>query len=90
MKLKSKTMEANENTKIAVLQEQMKAMGTNVALIMQTLRDINDKLDDAYVKKEEFLSVRNDHETRIRKVELWGGMAIGGLSLIQVYLNFIK
>jgi len=32
----------------------------------------------------------SDHETRIRKVELWGGMAIGGLSLIQVYLNFIK
>jgi len=90
MKLKSKTVAATENTKIAVLQEQMKAVGANVALIMQTLRDINDKLDDAYVKKDEFLSVRNDHETRIRKMELWGGMAIGGLSLIQVYLNFIK
>lgn len=81
---------SSENTKIAVLQEQMKSMGVNVTLIMQSLRDINDKLDDVYVKKLEFLTTRDDHETRLRKMELWGGMAIGGLSLIQFYLNFIK
>ncbi len=31
-----------------------------------------------------------DHEIRLRRLELWGAIAIGGMYAIQFYYNFIK
>ena len=30
-----------------------------------------------------------DHEVRIRRLELWGGMAVGALYLFEAYLKYI-
>lgn len=31
-----------------------------------------------------------DHETRLRRLELWGAIAIGVMYALQFYFNFIK
>lgn len=31
-----------------------------------------------------------DHETRLRRLELWGALGIGGLAVIQVALQFFR
>lgn len=31
-----------------------------------------------------------DHELRLRRVELWGAIAIGAMYAIQFYFNFVK
>lgn len=31
-----------------------------------------------------------DHELRLRRLELWGAMAIGGAYAVEFYFNFIK
>lgn len=52
------------------------------------------KMDDVLLAIDnlrEGTSVRiQDHENRIRRIEHWVSIAIGGILLIQAYLSFIK
>jgi hypothetical protein len=32
----------------------------------------------------------DDHETRIRRIERWGAIAVGALYMIEAYFKFIK
>jgi hypothetical protein len=50
--------------------------------------EIKNKLDDAYVRKDEALPIQTDHELRIRKLELWGAMAIGGAYVVEFVFQF--
>lgn len=57
--------------------------------IKQDLKDIR----LSFVTHEEFgtaVKEQKDHENRIRRLELWGAIAIGFMYAIQFYFNFIK
>lgn len=43
-------------------------------------------LTNSFATKEDV----KDHELRIRRLELWGAIAIGGMYAIQFYFNYIK
>lgn len=49
---------------------------------------------DLLIRVDEKLTIllaqKGDHETRIRRLELWGAIAIGALYMFQFYFNFIK
>ena len=68
-----------EKTKLAVLQEQMKQMHENIEVIKTDIHEIKAKLDDVYVKKEDFF--------------FWRNILISGIILslfIGVILNLLK
>lgn len=49
---------------------------------------------DLLIRVDEKLSIllneRKDHETRIRRLELWGAIALGISYALQFYFNFIR
>ena len=51
--------------------------------IKQVRKDIQDLKDGTSAKIL-------DHELRLRRLELWGGIAIGISYALQFYLNFIR
>lgn len=53
------------------------ALVTLIAEVRQLQQDIRDLKDGTSVKV-------SDHETRLRRLELWGGMAIGALFILQI------
>ena len=36
------------------------------------------------------ITSNSDHETRLRRLEMWGGIAIGLLYALQFYYNFLR
>ena len=59
------------------------AIVTLIAEVRQLQVDIKDLKDGTSVKV-------TDHETRLRRLELWGGLAMGALYALNFYFNFIK
>ena len=53
-------------------------------------REDRDLLIAIDTKLTTLMQSNNDHETRLRRLELWGGIAIGGAYALQAYFNFIK
>lgn len=37
----------------------------------------------------DFTQTRNDHELRLRRLEIWGAMGIGGLFIVQMVFQFL-
>ena len=72
-------------TEVAILKEQMGQVIDNIRVIKTDIGIIKDKLDDNYVKKIDFEKIDTDKETRIRRIELWASIAIGGLYALQFY-----
>lgn len=59
------------------------AIVTLIAEVRQLQVDIKDLKDATSVKV-------TDHETRLRRLELWGGLAMGALYALNFYFNYIK
>ncbi len=55
----------------------------------QTQND-HDLLIEINTKLDLFMARQGDQETRIRRLEMWGFLAIGALYAFEVYINFIK
>lgn len=82
-----------QTTNIAVMQ-------TDIGYIKKSVEAIENQLrimDNSYVKKDELNEVCNiytttdkDHELRIRRIETWGFIGIGALTVIQFALNYFK
>jgi len=76
----------SQATNIAVMQ-------TDIGYIKRSVEDIEGQLktmSENFVKKEDFASIEKDHETRIRRLETWGFIAIGALAVIEFLLNYFK
>ncbi len=61
--------------------------------VNQTLGEIKQDLktfQNSFVTHDEFNPVKKDVETRLRRLEQWGAIAIGVLYASQFYFNFIK
>lgn len=68
--------------------------------LSNTLNEIKDissrmqKFEDGRIDKVGYENFRSDHETRMRRLEKWGAMAIGGLTIIQIIVimlgHFLK
>ena len=57
--------------------------------IKQTIKDIQNR----YITQEDHKILSDtvfDHETRIRKLELWGAIALGAILLFEILVRFIK
>ena len=57
------------------------------------LKDLNNKVtefNNNYAKKNEVETVEKDHEARLRRLELWGAIAIGFMYAVEAYLNLVK
>lgn len=50
-------------------------------------RDLLIRIDE---KLEILIKKGDDHELRIRRLELWGAIAIGVLYALQFYFNFLR
>lgn len=51
--------------------------------VKQDVTELKDKLVDEKMDKSTAEKTLNDHETRIRKIERWALLGIGGLAVIQ-------
>ncbi len=47
-------------------------------------------MDDLNIEKDERSREDDDHETRIRRLEYWGAIAIGISFALQFYFNFLR
>lgn len=77
-------------TEVAVLKEQMAQVNENIQSIKTDIGIIKEKLDDNYVKKVDFEKTDTDKEVRIRRLELWGAIAIGVMYALQFYFQFFN
>lgn len=59
------------------LRDDIQGLGDNTKTGMDALKeDLSDKI--------------KDHETRVRRLELWGATAVGILYALQFYFNYLK
>ncbi len=75
-----------QTTNIAVMQ-------TDIGYIKKSLENIDSQLktmDSSFVKKEDFVPVEKDHETRIRRLETWGFGAVGAIALLEFLFKYFK
>lgn len=77
---------------------------TKLDLLHSEVRKGNDdtgaqliRLDEGKVGREQFntfligdTSFKKDHETRVRRLEMWGAMAIGGAYVLMAILHFLR
>ncbi len=78
-----------QTTNIAVMQ-------TDIGYIKKSIEGIEKQLvemTNSYVKKDDLkdlITEISDHETRVRRLENWGAISIGGLVVIEFVLNYFK
>lgn len=53
-------------------------------------REDRDLLVSIDTKLTTLIASNGDHETRIRRLEMWGAIAIGVSYALQFYFNFLK
>lgn len=71
-------------------------LNVDLKLLQQTVNTLNlsvgrlnAKLDgDVFMKKIDAMRIDADHETRLRRLETWVSVAIGGLLILQLGLQF--
>lgn len=74
-------MEAPEQVKVAVLEEQMKTISKGMEMLVVKIDNLSDKIDSNYVKKEDFKPVRETVES----LKYWQAKVVGyaaGVGLI--------
>lgn len=67
-------------------------VGENIKFIKSEITDIKGRLDHTFVTKQEFEPINRsnaDHETRLRRLELWTAMGLGAVTALQLVLKFI-
>ena len=58
---------------------------------LEDIKKLDGKITDfnnSYAKKADVDTEFKDHEMRIRRLEIWGAMAIGALYLIEAYFKY--
>lgn len=79
-------------------------VNTKLNRVIDDIKDLKDNttqrvlaLEAEKLNKEEALRIKKenddahlDYELRLRRLELWGGMAIGALSLFEIITRFFK
>ena len=53
-------------------------------------REDRDLLISIDTKLTTLITTSSDHETRIRRLEMWGAISIGLAYMMQFYFNFLK
>ena len=86
--LAAKVAETSSITNVALT-----VLSKDIQNIKENLTDIKIKLDNHYVTKEEFRPIKEgaiDREKRLRRLEQWMFVGIGGLVLLEFVLNYTK
>lgn len=90
-------LRAADHDLLIELRTEVRAIRTDVKDLKDSTTDRVAALESEKFNKEEALSwkkaidlIHQDHETRIRRVERWGALAIGGLAVIQFLLNYFR
>lgn len=92
LQLAEKTQATAEALAHAKVQSDIKIaeMSVDIGYIKADVKEIKDTLNkQAEIQKADPVQVL-DHESRIRRLERWGLMAIGALFIIQFALQFIN
>lgn len=77
---------------------------TKLDIALGEIKKLNEALTDGLAKKldaadfatfkettlKTVVETQADHETRIRRFEVWGWMAIGALALLEVIMKFFQ
>ncbi len=78
-------MEQPEQIKVAVLEEQMKTLGKGLDLVANKIDVLTDKIDNNYVKKEDFKPVKD----AVESLKLWQAKVIGMAFIVAVIVDYI-
>ncbi len=78
-------MEPNEIVKVAVLEEQLKTVVKAVDSLGNKIDALTDKIDNNYVKKEDFNPVRSTVES----LKLWQAKVFGIAIAVAVVVDYI-
>ncbi len=78
-------MEVVEQVKVAVLEEQLKTVATAVGVLGSKIDNLTDKIDNNYVKKEDFNPVR----TTVESLKLWQAKVFGIAVAVAVVVDYI-
>ena len=78
-------MEQPEQIKVAVLEEQMKTLSKGLDVVAQKIDTLTDKIDNNYVKKEDFKPVKDTVET----LKYWQAKVIGYASAMALIIELV-
>lgn len=71
------------NTDLKLLQQTVTSLNENV-------KELNNKLNgDVFMKKIDAMEIDKDHETRLRRLEMWGGISIGAIFILELVFQFL-
>lgn len=59
-------------------------------LLIRVDANLQNLINDMKLMSKAYEDKQADHELRIHRVELWGGIAIGFSYALQFYLSYIK
>lgn len=89
-------MEAQSTIVMKELSDLKEKLATNTEAtkhVNATLNEIKQDLktfQNSFVTHDEFSPVKKDHENRLRRLEMWGAVALGVIYALEFYFNFIK
>lgn len=76
----------NDHDLLVTLHERVDQIRIYIKDLKENLATRVDQLEDDHVTKTNL----NDHETRIRRLEWWGAIAVGLIYAVEAYLKFIN
>jgi len=68
-------------------------MHSTLKRAVEDIKALDTKVTDfnnSYAKKADVDVVEKDHESRLRRLELWGGILVGCSYALQFYFNYLK
>lgn len=78
-------METTEIVKVAVLEEQMKALGKGLESLGTKIDTLTDRIDNNYVKKEDF----NPVKATVESLKLWQAKVVGIAIASAVIVDYV-